>query len=340
MGWRSYLISLAFLVACAMGALAQDARTITPVSLTPMVVAQAQYSAQNQQVFRPSEGAPRYSAQIPPSREDTPPLPGSAESAAPPAGTYSAGTYSVQQGPSAAPVTPVSVNQVPRYAQPASQQPVSQPAPQAAPQAGPQPLSQPVLRQTRDPDERITVSALRQSQDGLYRLGPGDKLHITVFNETDLSGDFVIDGQGFVRLPLLGQLQAAGLTSFSLESRISEALAGGGYLVNPRVSVDITTYRPFYILGEVAKPGEYAYVNAMTVPNAIALAGGYTDRAVTSAIYIRHQGQTEEHELAADESTRVLPGDIVRVRRTVYWTIMTWLSPIFSPFATAAYILK
>lgn len=188
--------------------------------------------------------------------------------------------------------------------------------------------------------ERITVSALRGSQDGLYRLGPGDKMRVTVFNEPDLSGEFTIDGQGFVRLPLMGQVQAAGLTSFGLESRIADQLTNGGFLVNPRVSVDVITYRPFYILGEVAKPGEYAYINAMSVPNAIALAGGYTDRAITSEIYIRHQGETKEHELAADESTPILPGDVVRVRRTTYWTVMTWLSPIISPFATVAYLLK
>jgi len=188
--------------------------------------------------------------------------------------------------------------------------------------------------------ERVTVTGLRTSEDDLYHLGAGDKLHITVFNETDLTGDFAIDGQGFVRLPLVGPVQAAGLTSFALEARISDAFIGGGYLLKPRVAVEITAYRPFYIIGEVAKPGEYPYVNAMSAPNAIALAGGYSDRAVQSTIWVRHQGESKEREVPADESTRIRPGDVVRVERTTYWAVMTLLAPLISPFATTAYILK
>lgn len=191
----------------------------------------------------------------------------------------------------------------------------------------------------RQPDT-APVNGLRPSEDGGYRLGTGDKLRVTVFNEADLSGEFEIDGQGFVRLPLIGETAAAGLTTYGLEARIAAALLGGGFLVNPRVSVEVTTYRPFYIIGEVSKPGEYPYVNAMSVPNAIALAGGYTDRAVTSEIYIRHQGETEEREMPADETTRIRPGDVVRVGRTAYWSVMTLLAPLISPFATTAYLLK
>ena len=199
---------------------------------------------------------------------------------------------------------------------------------------------QPLPRAAAPSVESVTVQGLRQSEDGGYRLGTGDKLRVTVFNELDLSGDFTIDGQGFVRLPLIGQTQAAGLTTYGLETRIAASLQSGGYLVNPRVSVEVTTYRPFYIIGEVSKPGEYAYVNAMSVPNAIALAGGYTDRAVTSTIYVRHQGERDERELAADETTRIRPGDVVRVGRTGYWTVMTMLAPLISPFSAAAYLLK
>jgi polysaccharide export outer membrane protein len=117
-------------------------------------------------------------------------------------------------------------------------------------------------------------------------------------------------------------------------------LIQGSFLLTPRVSVEVTTYRPFYIIGEVSKPGEYPYVNAMSVPNAIALAGGYTDRAVESEVYIRHKGETKGQDVSADESTRIRPGDVVRVERTTYWSIMTLLSPLISPFATAAYLLK
>jgi polysaccharide export outer membrane protein len=207
-------------------------------------------------------------------------------------------------------------------------------------QAQPLPPSPPRYAAARNDIERVTVTGLRESEDDLYHLGPGDKLHVTVFNETDLSGDFAIDGQGFVRLPLVGPVQAAGLTSFSLEARIADAFIGGGYLLKPRVAVEIVSYRPFYIIGEVAKPGEYPYVNAMSAPNAIALAGGYSDRAVQSTIWLRHQGESKEHEFPADESTRIRPGDVIRVERTTYWAVMTLLAPLISPFATTAYILK
>lgn len=220
--------------------------------------------------------------------------------------------------PAPAPTTPVTV------------------APAGAPQAAPRPAPPQAARAV----ESVTVAGLRPSDDSQYRLGPGDKLRVTVFNEADLSGEFALDGQGFIRLPLVGQVAAAGQTSSSLETRIAEAFVGGGFLLNPRVSVEIVAYRPFYIIGEVAKPGEYAYVHAMTVPNAIALAGGYTDRAVQSRVWVRRQGESVERELRADESTRIYPGDVIRVERTAYWALMTLLSPLISPFATTAYLLK
>lgn len=252
--------------------------------------------------LRTSEPAtqPRYATQIPPEREEV------VQSSAPPV---------------AAPTARVAAA------------PIDQ-----APAAGSQPRYS--TMEEPKPIEQVTVAGLRQSEDSLYRLGPGDKLRLTVFNEGDLSGEFAIDGQGFVRLPLIGQIQAAGLTTFGLESRIGDGFVNGGYLLHPRVSVEIINYRPFYIIGEVAKPGEYPYVNAMSAPNAIALAGGYTDRAVESDIWVRHQGESKESELPADETTRIRPGDVVRVGRTTYWTIMTILAPIISPFATVAYLLK
>lgn len=298
------------MVAFVIGAWAQTAES-TQNSTDTRAVSAVQLPSRNTTTttaLRSSEGQPRYAVQ----------------------GTPDDGA------PIASPTARVSVSQ--------TEAPTRYSAQNAAPQQAPQQLQQPqpdAPRYARDLElERITVSALRQSDDSLYRLGPGDKLRITVFNETDLSGDFAIDGQGYVRLPLLGQVAAAGLTSFALESRISESFTAGGYLVSPRVAVEITSYRPFYILGEVTKPGEYPYVNSMTATNAIALAGGFTDRAVQSSIYVRHQGETVEHEIDTEQNARIYPGDMVRVRRSTYWTVMTWLSPIISPFATVAYLLK
>ncbi len=188
--------------------------------------------------------------------------------------------------------------------------------------------------------ESVVVTGLRPSEGEGYRLDTGDTVRVTVFGETDLSGTFEIDSTGYVRLPLIGQIQAAGLSTYGLESRISNSLVTGNYLLNPRVNVDVTTYRPFYIVGEVGKPGEYAYVNAMTPENAVALAGGFTDRALESTVYIRHLDDPKEYEVDIDKGTRVRPGDVIRVRRSTYWAIMTILAPIISPFSTIAYLIK
>lgn len=160
-----------------------------------------------------------------------------------------------------------------------------------------------------------------------YRLGSGDKIHITVFGEADLSGDFQVDATGVVRLPLIGQVKAGGLTAHEVESSIAAALAQG-YLNDPKVAVEITTYRPFYIVGEVQKPGEYPFANGMTASSAVALAGGFTPKAVESVVYVRHQGESTERRLAASDATAIRPGDVVRVDSTAFWDVMDVLSPL------------
>jgi polysaccharide export outer membrane protein len=145
-----------------------------------------------------------------------------------------------------------------------------------------------------------------------YRLGAGDKIRVSVFDEPDLSGEFVIDGTGYVRLPLIGQMRAGGLTVIDFEAQVVAKL-NGGYLKNAKLSVEVINYRPFYIIGEVNKPGEYAYVNGMNILNAVALAGGYTFRANESDVFIRRNGSTKEEELPADQTTQVNPGDIIRI---------------------------
>ncbi|MGH6889766.1 MAG: polysaccharide biosynthesis/export family protein [Rhizomicrobium sp.] len=170
-----------------------------------------------------------------------------------------------------------------------------------------------------------------------YRLGTGDKVRVIVFGEDDLGGEFQIDDGGFVRLPLIGQLQAAGLSPGELEQRIAAALADG-YLVSPRVSVEVTEYRPFYIIGEVNKPGQYAYVNDMGAPNAIAVAGGYTLKASDSWIYVRRDGQDDEVRLPADATTKIHPGDVVRVPQTAFWAAITFAGPLSAIISTRWYL--
>ena len=153
--------------------------------------------------------------------------------------------------------------------------------------------------------------------DSAYKLDAGDKLRVIVFGEMDLGGEYEVDGSGFVRLPLIGQLRAGGLAVNEFEDSMKAALEKG-YLRDARVSVEVINYRPFYILGQVNRPGEYPYVNGMSVLNAVALAGGYTYRANESSVYIRRRGATEESLAPVDQRTRVNPGDIITVRERFF----------------------
>lgn len=144
-----------------------------------------------------------------------------------------------------------------------------------------------------------------------YQLGSGDKLRVIVFGEDDLSGEFDVTGAGKVSLPLIGQVQAAGLTLDQFEAEVTTKLKQG-YLTNPKVSVEVLNYRPFYIIGEVDKPGQYPYTNGMNVLNAVAVAGGFTYRAREDEVFITRDGEKEK-AYATDQAVRVLPGDIVRI---------------------------
>lgn len=144
-----------------------------------------------------------------------------------------------------------------------------------------------------------------------YRLGSGDKLRVLVFGEQDLSGEFDVTGSGKVSLPLIGQVQATGLTLDEFEAEVGNKLKEG-YLTSPKVSVEVLNYRPFYIIGEVGNPGQYPFTNGMTVLNAVAVAGGFTYRANQDRVFIT-RGGGEESEYPASQSVRVLPGDVVRI---------------------------
>lgn len=159
-----------------------------------------------------------------------------------------------------------------------------------------------------------TTKAKKSSQDAeaAYVLGTGDKLHINIFGQHDLDGNYLVDGSGNIQFPLIGQVKAAGKTVPQLQQTITAALSKG-YLVNPSVSIEVTSNRPFYILGEVKAPGQYPYVMGMSVITAVALAGGYTFRADESDVYVRRAGSDKEVEMPASEKTKVEPGDIIRV---------------------------
>jgi len=169
---------------------------------------------------------------------------------------------------------------------------------------------------------------------GGYVLGPGDKLKLTVYGETDLSGEFTVDGSGYVRLPMIGQVRAAGYTAQQMEQMVASTLSQG-YMKSPRVSVEISTYRPFYVIGAVNRPGQYPYVEHMSALNAIALAGGFTPTAVESVVFLRREGSNKEEEVPVDRTTVIYPGDVVMVHNTLFSELTNWLSP-FSGVAAAA----
>jgi polysaccharide export outer membrane protein len=150
-----------------------------------------------------------------------------------------------------------------------------------------------------------------------YRLGPGDRVHVDVFGEPDMSGDYDVDGAGSVPLKLIGRVEARGQTGRDLEQAIQRRLAEG-YLQDPHVTVSVIAYRPFYMLGEVQKPGPYPYVVGMIVAHAVAIAGGYTYRASTRSITVQHFDDPAAGQQPADESSPVLPGDLVRVPNRMF----------------------
>lgn len=145
-----------------------------------------------------------------------------------------------------------------------------------------------------------------------YRLGAGDQLRITVFGEEALSGQYVVNARGRLAFPLLGEVDAQGLTLGEVTEAMTTAL-GERFLVNPNVSIEVVNYRPFFILGEVQNPGTYAYASNLTVMNAVATAGGFTYRANTRRVWIKHADQGEERAYRLNAATLVRPGDTVRI---------------------------
>ncbi len=150
------------------------------------------------------------------------------------------------------------------------------------------------------------------AEEKAYTLGAGDRLKITVFGEPDLSGESEVDGRGLISLPLIGQTPVGGRTLHEVEVAVASRLAGR-YLVNPRVSIEVLNYRPFFILGEVNKPGSYPFVNGMSVLNAVALAGGFTYRARKDEMMVVRAGDAAKKEQPVSQEANVLPGDIIRV---------------------------
>lgn len=145
-----------------------------------------------------------------------------------------------------------------------------------------------------------------------YTLDSGDRVRVDVFGQPNLSRVVSVDGGGFVSLPLIGAVKARGHSTFSLGSMIARRL-GQRYVRNPKVTVEISRYRPFFILGEVRNPGKFPYENGMTVRTAVAIAGGYTPRANEMDAKVTRKIRGRSVTVTVPFSYEVKPGDTVYV---------------------------
>ena len=146
-----------------------------------------------------------------------------------------------------------------------------------------------------------------------YLLEPGNRVRLIVFNEPTLSGDFALDPNGNVSLPLVGNIPASGITAKALGARIENTLRKNGYLQDPKAAIEVLTFQPFYVMGEVRQPGEFPFVTGMTVLSAVAKAGGYDYRAWEGEVMLIRTINGVQKEFRATENTPILPGDIVKV---------------------------
>lgn len=149
-----------------------------------------------------------------------------------------------------------------------------------------------------------------------YRLSAGDQVRIAVFGEDDLTVTSRVSARGTISFPLLGELKVADLTPGDLEELVASRLRGP-YLVDPRVSVSIEEYRQFFVMGQVNRPGSYAYLPGLTVRKAVSIAGGYTERASRSKIFVVSEGNSrQERKVGQDDPLG--PGDTIIVKESFF----------------------
>jgi polysaccharide export outer membrane protein len=148
--------------------------------------------------------------------------------------------------------------------------------------------------------------------DAAYRLDAGDRLRVVVYGQEGLTNTYAIDAGGSITMPLIGSVPARGRTPAGLAAEITGTLRRG-YIRDPSVAVEIEAYRPFFILGEVAAPGQYPYVPSMTVESAVAIAGGFSPRALRDRVTLTHSDSAGPSRLVVPLGTALGPGDTVVV---------------------------
>ena len=150
-----------------------------------------------------------------------------------------------------------------------------------------------------------------------YPVGSGDLLSIQVFGEEDLSLELRLSDAGTVSYPFLGELKVLGLSTGELSELVRSRLADG-YLINPSVNVTVLEYRQFYINGEVKEPGGYPYQPGLTLQKAVALAGGFSERASKSKMYVIHDGEESKPPAKLNLGTSVRPGDVITIEESFF----------------------
>lgn len=161
------------------------------------------------------------------------------------------------------------------------------------------------------------ASYLSSEAEGPYTLASGDRLRVIVYGQDSLSNSYNVDGSGRISMPLIGDVDAKGMTVAQVE-RVIEARLRNGFLREPKVAAEVVAFRPFFILGEVTTAGQYPYISGMTVQNAIAVAGGFTPRASKSTVELTRivRGQPVTADVLVTE--RIRPGDTVTVRERFF----------------------
>jgi polysaccharide export outer membrane protein len=165
--------------------------------------------------------------------------------------------------------------------------------------------------------DRALIAEPATVGSGPYQLGSGDKLRIVVYDQPSLTNLYEIDQSGTVAFPLIGDIQAAGSTVDALAARIETQLSHG-YLRAPNVTVEVATYRPFFVLGEVTTPGQYPYVPGLTAENAVAIAGGFTDRANKRVVRVSRTTGGKLYESRVPVIEPIRPGDTVYVPESLF----------------------
>ena len=167
----------------------------------------------------------------------------------------------------------------------------------------------------------ITANCINANAQGIaqsgYRLGSGDTISIRVFQEADLSLTATIDSSGVVDYPLVGEVKLNGLTLAEAEAELDKKLRGD-YLINPRITISIDKYRPFFISGAVKSPGSYEYVPGMTAMQAVVIAGGFTERASKRKVYVTRENDPAATSNKVNLNEKINAGDTVTVKETFF----------------------